>query len=509
MITSKTLPDEESKAILIHTLDSVAVALSDIEAGAYLIIKGQAITCNEAIMRGHKIAIRAHESGDLLYKYGHPIGRAIAPIAPGDWVHNHNLRSNLDYGIHDDSQEYNQPIKSFSITNDKTIKAYRRHDGAIGIRNQLFIIPLVGCVTRTAERLANWARHKFSDDIDDAIALTHPHGCSQTGTDLESTKLLLSALACHPNAGGVLVIGLGCETNRLDAFLDAIDNHRPLPRDRLKYFSAQTAENEIETGQSAIHELVKIMKNDHRTDALMSEVCIGLKCGGSDGFSGLTANPLMGRLTDIHTKNGGTSLLTEIPEIFGAEHLLAARSQSETIGHQIINLVADFKQRFAKAGEGLSDNPSPGNKQGGITTLEEKSLGAVQKGGQSPITEVMRYGERTTKPGLGLLEAPGNDAVSTTALAAAGAHLILFSTGRGTPLGTIVPTMKLSSQSELYQHKPSWIDFDCGAYLNEKERDQLIDELEAKIIACANGERLKNEINEEQSISLWKQGVTL
>ena len=388
-----------------------------------------------------------------------------------------------------------------------TFMGYRRHNGRVGTRNEIWILCTVGCVSRTAERIASIGTARFDGRVDGVHAFTHPFGCSQLGDDLSRTRRVLASLAMHPNAGGVLVIGLGCESNQLDRLLSEA---KDLDMARVRAFSAQAADDEVEEGIRALEELVVIVEHDKREPCPLSELTVGVKCGGSDGFSGITANPLVGHVADCVSSAGGTPILTEIPEIFGAEHLLMERATDEHVFRDIVTLVNDFKRYFLDNGQPIYENPSPGNIAGGITTLEEKSLGAVQKGGHAPVSEVLRYGERASRPGLALLEAPGNDAVSSTALVAAGATVLLFTTGRGTPLGFPVPTLKISSNSALAQKKPHWIDFDAGVVLGgAQSMRQAGDELMRLVIDTASGKPARNEENGEREISIWKSGVTL
>ncbi len=386
---------------------------------------------------------------------------------------------------------------------------YRRDDGRVGTRNELWIIPSVGCVNRTADRLASLANERFGrrEGFDGAIALTHPYGCSQLGEDLETTRKVLRALVRHPNAGGVLVLGLGCENNRLEGLWDGT---RPARESRVRAFSAQAVDDEIETGMGFVTQLTEAMSSDRRTETPASKLVLGLKCGGSDAFSGLTANPLVGRVADWLEAAGGTSLLSEVPEMFGAEEALLERARDTAIFDRAAALINRFKDYYRENGQPISENPSPGNIAGGLTTLEEKSLGAVQKGGRAIITEVIDYGNAATEPGLGLVEAPGNDAVSSTALAAAGATLLLFTTGCGTPFGGPVPTLKISSTSGLASRKPHWIDFDAGRLITEEESfESLAGDLVRAVLDTASGRRTASEVGGFEEIAIWKKGVTL
>ncbi|HKE95111.1 MAG TPA: UxaA family hydrolase, partial [Povalibacter sp.] len=357
-----------------------------------------------------------------------------------------------------------------------------------------------------AERIARLGSQRFAGRVDGIHAFPHQFGCSQLGGDLDRTRRLIAALACHPNAGGVLILGLGCESNQLDKLLAGIPAQE---RGHIRAFSAQATTDETEEGLRAVEELVQLAERAQREPCPLSTLSVGLKCGGSDGFSGITANPLVGRIADRVTAAGGAAILTEIPEVFGAERLLMQRAASEQVFNGIVSVVNDFKDYFLRNEQPVHENPSPGNIAGGITTLEEKSLGAVQKGGHATVTQVVRYAERADKPGLTLLEAPGNDGVSSTALVAAGATIVLFTTGRGTPLGFPAPTLKISSNSTLAQSKPHWIDFDAGRVLSGEDPEALTDEFLQLIVATASGQPARNELNEEREIAIWKDGVTL
>ena len=488
--------------LLVDAGDSAATALRDLAAGETLEASGVTIKAAAPIPRGHKIAVRAVEAGGVVRKFGFPIGRATAAIAPGDHVHTHNLATALGLSA---AYVYAPTPSPAAASSPLRFKGYRRGDGRVGTRNEIWVLPTVGCVARTAEKIAADARTRHRRRVDGIFAFAHPFGCSQLGDDLAGTRAILARLAEHPNAGGALIVALGCESNQVDALLSEIE---PSARARVRVLPAQSAADELAEGAALMDELVEFAAPARRTEANLSELVIGVKCGGSDGLSGLTANPLVGRAADAVAGAGGSVILTEIPEIFGAEHLLMQRAQDARVFDAIVALVTAFKSYFAAHGEKVSENPSPGNIAGGITTLEEKSLGAVQKGGHAAVTDVLRYGERVRKPGLSLLESPGNDAVSSTALAAAGATLILFTTGRGTPLGFPAPTVKISSNSALAEHKPGWIDFDAGAVL-EQGAAPVAAAFLARIIAFASGAETAAERNGEREMAIWKRGVTL
>jgi altronate hydrolase len=478
--------------------DDVAVALRDMAAGE----EAAALTIVEGIPKGHKVALREIAAGETVRKFGFPIGIALCDIPAGAHVHSHNLATALatrgEYAWQPSGDAAPPaPVEAAGFL------GYRRADGRVGTRNEIWIIPTVGCVARTVEKIAARAAVRHAGRVDGIHAFAHPFGCSQLGDDLDGTRSLLAALASHPNAGGVLILGLGCESNQLSQLLPGVSESA-----NIRTLGAQAAGDEIEEGLALVDELVEAAAQARREPVPLSALVLGVKCGGSDGFSGLTANPLVGRMSDAVTDAGGTAILTEIPEIFGAEQLLMERAADEAVFEGIAGLVNGFKQYFTAHGEGVSENPSPGNIAGGITTLEEKSLGAVQKGGHAAVTDVIPYGARVRRPGLTLLEAPGNDAVSSTALAAAGATAILFTTGRGTPLGFPVPTIKIASNSDLARRKPGWIDFDAGPVLDEGF-EPIAKALLDTIRAVASGQETAAERNDEREIAIWKRGVTL
>ena len=479
------------RLLQIHPADNVAVILVD----------------NDPVApRGHKVALRPIARGENVIKYGFPIGHATADIAQGEWVHSHNLATNLG----DDLEYTYQPVdcKAAQAGAPPTVNGYLRADGRMGIRNELWIIPTVGCVNGQANEIAR--RVKAGIDltgIDDVCAFTHNYGCSQLGQDHANTRSALAALARHPNAGGVLVLGLGCENNQIDRLREEIGEYDP---GRVKFMVAQQVDDEIEAGVDLCRSIAGIMRHDRRTPQPVSQLKIGLKCGGSDGLSGITANPLLGMLSDRMTAWGATTVLTEVPEMFGAETLLMNRAASRDVFDRTVSLINDFKAYFRSYGQPIYENPSPGNKAGGITTLEEKSLGCVQKGGTSAVTDVLKYTQTSHVPGLNLLNAPGNDLVAATSLALSGCQMILFTTGRGTPFGTFVPTLKVSTNSQLAAKKSNWIDFNAGVLLDEGvSPDKVLDSLISTVIAVAGGQRTHNETSGSKEIAIFKSGVTL
>lgn len=486
----------------VHSDDDVAVALRPLEAGEEVEVGRLAVRLQEPIPYGHKFALREVPNGTPVRKLGWPIGEATRAIRPGEHVHTHNVKTLLE-GV--EAYRY-EPFNPANLpTSTAQFLGYRRAGGMVGTRNEIWILPTVGCVARTSERIASIAHGRRPHGVEGVYSFAHPHGCSQLGDDLGGTRAMLAALACHPNAGGVLLIGLGCESNQLDALVELIPEEL---RGRVRTLRAQAEEDEIEAGLALVDQLMAQASTASREPVSLSELVLGLKCGGSDGFSGLTANPLVGRMCDVVVGSGGSAILTEIPEIFGAERLLMARARDRDTFEAIVAVTNDFKHYFLRHGQPVSENPSPGNIAGGITTLEEKSLGAVQKAGRTPVNDVLRYGGRVRSRGLSLLEAPGNDAVSSSALAAAGATMILFTTGRGTPLGFPVPTVKIASNSDLAMRKRSWIDFDAGRALNQGF-DPAAEDLLETMIRIASGDETAAERNGEREIAIWKRGVTL
>ncbi len=502
-----------AQAVKIHPADNVAVAVQALTAGAEVVIEGggatHALPLREDIPAGHKVALRALARGEAVVKYGFPIGAATAPIPPGAWAHSHNLKTCLE-GVLEYQYEPTSPVGARHAVPLPTFMGYRRPNGRVGTRNEVWILNTVGCVNHAAERIAHEGAALFGGRIDGVYSFSHPYGCGQLGDDLRNTQRALAGLMRHPNAGGVLVLGLGCENNQMDALLQLAGN---VERERLRFFNSQDVTDEVEAGLEALGQLVAAMEGDRREECPASDLILGHKCGGSDGLSGITANPLVGRIADRLTALGGGVILTEVPEMFGAERLLMNRAADERVFQSIVALVNDFKAYFLRHGQPIYENPSPGNVAGGLTTLEEKSLGAIQKGGRAPVTHVLRYGEpaATQAGGLSLLESPGNDGVSSTALVASGATLLLFTTGRGTPLGFPVPTLKISSNTAVAEKKPHWIDLNAGALLDgSATMDRLADDLFALILDVASGRALaNNEKHGYREIAIWKEGVTL
>ena len=444
---------------------------------------------------GHKYAIREIKKGENIIKYGNPIGHAVCDIKCGEHVHSHNMKTKLSDKI---VYEYKPSFESIKkIPTDLVFMGYRRENGDVGIRNEIWIINTVGCVNKVARKLA---------DITGTKTFEHPFGCSQLGGDHKTTQLILKGLVNHPNAGGVLVLGLGCENNNIPEFKKVLGDYNP---DRVKFLNCQDFDDEISEGIRLIDKLKAYANNFKREAISVSELKIGLKCGGSDGYSGITANPLVGSLSDRVISFGGSCVLTEVPEMFGAEHLLMERCPTNELFDKTVCLINDFKDYFTRHNQVIYENPSPGNKAGGITTLEEKSLGCVQKGGKSEVVDVLDYGDTLTKNGLSLLNGPGNDIVAITNLTAAGVHMILFTTGRGTPVGAPVPTVKVATNKSLALRKKNWVDFDASPLLDGVNMDDLTDEFLEYLLKVASGEGTNNEKNGYSEISIFKDGIVL
>ena len=492
------------KAIKIHPSDVVAVAIDTIKAQECFDIDGATYTAKAEIPAGHKIAIEPINAGENIIKYGFPIGHAKADITVGEHVHSHNVKSNLGDLL---EYTYEPEIQEIEKVPSRTFKGYCRKDGKVGIRNEVWIVPTVGCVNSIVREIEAHSQQFLRENIEGIYAYNHPYGCSQLGTDWQMTLEYLCGLIRHPNAGAVLVVGLGCENGNipeLKKFLGEYDS------DRVKFLVCQEEEDEIAKGVEMVKELCAYAEGFSREECPASELVIGLKCGGSDGFSGITANPLLGCISDKLIAQGGSSILTEVPEMFGAETILMNRCRNEELFNKTVDLINDFKQYFMRYGEKVDENPSPGNKAGGITTLEDKSLGCTQKGGTSPVEDVLKYAESVKVHGLSLLNAPGNDLVASNALVASGAHVVLFTTGRGTPFGCPVPTVKVSSNTPLYEKKKNWIDFNAGALLDGVSMDELADEFYEYLLKLASGEvHAKSEMLDKHELAIFKDGVTL
>lgn len=491
------------KLLQIHPSDNVAIALSPLAKGETFTVSGRQVTAAEDIPQGHKLALTPIPKDALIIKYGNPIGRATAAIGLGAWVHIHNVKTTLS-----ETEDYTYHHKQLPLpeVEPKTFMGFRRPDGRAAIRNELWIIPTVGCVNSIAQHLVQTNQHLVTGTVEGLYAFPHPFGCSQMGDDHAQTRKLLAALAHHPNAAGVLMLGLGCENLTMQQFKDELGTWDD---NRVKFLICQEVEDEISAGSALLTELAAYAGTSSREPISVGELVVGLKCGGSDGLSGITANPAVGRFSDRLVSLGGSTILTEVPEMFGAESILLDRCKNQTVFDRAVKMISDFKQYYVNHGQVVYENPSPGNKAGGITTLEDKSCGCVQKGGSAQIVDVLSYGDSVTKKGLNLLSGPGNDLVSTTALTAAGAHLILFTTGRGTPFGAPAPTIKISTNTPLFEKKGNWIDFNAGTVAQGEALDDTGDRLLAYVLEVASGRQTKTERSCAREIAIFKDGVML
>ena len=516
------------KYIKINPTDNVAVALEDLAKGE--VVEGISIVTD--VPRGHKVLLRDLAAGENVVKYGFPIGHVTRDAAAGTLVDHTCIKTNLEglleykyepsFAVAESPDSSLRGLKLFAAEkchkkfcptpadlNPATFKGFRRADGQVGVRNQIWVIPNVGCVNGICQTIVERFRAEIAGkegSVDAVVAFPHNYGCSQLGEDHENTRRVLADMVHHPNAGGVLVVSLGCENNQLDAFRELVG---PVDERRVRMFVTQKVGDEIEYGLQQLREIFAVCSKDVREDVPVSELRVGLKCGGSDGLSGITANPLLGVFSDWIVAQGGTTVLTEVPEMFGAETILMNRCQDEATFEKTVSLINDFKEYFMKQGMPVYENPSPGNKAGGISTLEEKSLGCTQKCGTSIVRGVLRYGERLSVKGLNLLSAPGNDLVASTALAASGCQLVLFTTGRGTPFGSFVPTMKISTNTPLALGKPGWIDFNAGVLAEGEPMAQVANRFIDFVLAVASGAQVNNEKNGWREIAIFKSGVTL
>lgn len=499
-----------AKVLLINQKDNIVIAVEEIDAGEVIQVKGKKIKVLSDISLGHKVALKDFAKGEKIIRYGFPIGKTSEEVQKGEWIHTHNLKTALAGKVNYEYQPNLPEIKKQEEV--PTFLGYRRANGKIGIRNDVWIINTVGCINKVVEKMALKAEIKYEELIENELidsihAFPHPYGCSQLGDDLEMTQKALAGLVNHPNAAAVMVVGLGCENNLIEDFKKYIGDYNSK---RVKFINLQDIEDEQKIANRILDNLVDYASKFEQEEVPVSELKIGLKCGGSDGFSGVTANPLLGKISDKLTNFGGTSILTEVPEMFGAETILMNRAKDKETYKKIVKLINSFKDYFLSHGQEIYENPSPGNKDGGITTLEEKSLGCTQKGGTGIVNDVFFYGEPLTGKGLNLLESPGNDLVATSALTISGAHLVLFTTGRGTPYGGPVPTVKVSTNNRLYNKKRNWIDFNAGELLEGRDMDSLAEEFFEYLLELASKKiKTKNEINDYREIAIFKDGVTL
>ena len=436
-------------------------------------------------------------------KYGYPIGIAKEDIKQGSWIHTHNMKTGLNDLL---TYSYHRNVQELEPSEKRTFMGYRRKNGKVGVRNEIWIIPTVGCMNNVATSIERQAQKYVKGNVEAICTFTHPYGCSQMGDDQENTRTILADLIQHPNAGGVLVLGLGCENSNIDVLKNYLKDY---DTERVKFLVAQEHEDEIQDSLDIIADLADVVSQDKREEIDASELIIGMKCGGSDGLSGISANPTVGGFSDLLISKGGTTILTEVPEMFGAETILMDRCENKELFNETVDLINNFKEYFKSHNQTIYENPSPGNKKGGISTLEDKSLGCTQKSGKAPVVGVLQYGQCVKNKGLNLLSAPGNDLVAATALAASGAHIVLFTTGRGTPFASPVPTVKISSNSRLYANKKNWIDFNCGELVEGVSLDTLSNDLFEYVLSVASGKKVKSEEAGFHDMAIFKQGVTL
>ncbi len=493
--------------IIINEKDNVCVALEDLKKGTVIENAGKSVTLLEDVARGHKISLKDLKKGESVIKYGNPIGHVTEDVPAGSHIHIHNIKTNLgdvlEYEYHPERAEeaakaYDAPVRTFM--------GYERSTGKVGVRNEVWILPTVGCVNSVASKIAEVSKKHLSGNAEDVIAFPHPYGCSQMGEDQENSRKILADFINHPNAGAVLVVGLGCENSGIEILKDYIGSY---DEKRVRFLKCQDVEDEIEEGEKIVKELIAACASDKRTEQDINKLVIGMKCGGSDGLSGITANPAVGLFSDVLCSNGGTTILTEVPEMFGAETLLMDRCDTKETFDKTVCLINNFKEYYIKNGQTIYENPSPGNKKGGISTLEDKSLGCTQKSGSSKVKGVLEYGEVIGTKGLNLLSAPGNDLVAATALAASGAQIVLFTTGRGTPFASPVPTLKISTNSYLAGKKEKWIDFNCGPIAEGTDIRDVSAALFKLVCEVASGKQVRSEIAGFHDMAIFKTGVTL
>ena len=491
------------KVFKINPKDNVVVALEDVKQGETFTVDGAQVTAKQDITRGHKMAIRPIADGECVVKYGNPIGTANGRIEAGNWVHIHNVKTRLGDLL---EYTYEPGFHNLPKVDQKTFQGYVRKDGKVGIRNEVWIIPTVGCVNAIAKAIEDASQKFLTPEIDGIFSYSHPYGCSQMGEDHINTQKALCGLIHHPNAGAVLVVALGCENNTMEQMKERLGEYDP---DRVKFIVCQEHEDEIADGVELVGELCKYAAQFKRETCPASMLTVGLKCGGSDGLSGITANPLVGAFSDLLVARGGTTILTEVPEMFGAETILMNRCKDKETFQKTVDLINNFKQYFMDHHQEIDSNPSPGNKAGGITTLEDKSLGCIQKGGSATVNDVLTYGQPVKEKGLNLLQAPGNDLVASLALAVSGAHMVLFTTGRGTPFGCPVPTVKISSNTPLSVRKADWIDFNAGCLVEGTPMEELSEKFFDYLMEVASGKHTKSENFDKRDLAIFKDGVTL
>ncbi len=503
------LPTAENSAIHLHPADNVAVARVPIAAGADLRVDGVRVVALDAIPAGHKIALRAIAAGDMVERYGQSIGRATAPIEPGRHVHTHNL------GFEELALDYEFPAAEIALPQraaEPTFLGYAREDGRVGTRNYIAVVAASNCAAHTAELIAeSYLGETLPPNVDGVVAFPHGEGCAHAfGPDMDQLRRTLGGVLVHPNVSAAVILGLGCETNQIDHYLGA-----GAPRSgRLAGLTLQGSggtRGAIEAARREIARFIEQAAAEQRSAAPASKIVLGLNCGGSDSFSGITANPALGVCSDLLAELGGTPVLAETTEIFGAEHLLVRRARNRQVAEKLLQCIRNYKRYLSRFEGSFDDNPSPGNKAGGLTNILEKSLGAVAKGGTSPLMDVYDYAEPITAPGFVFMNTPGYDPVSLAGLAAGGCNLIAFTTGRGSAIGfPTIPVIKIASNSNTYGRMRENMEVNAGRIGDgEASVSEIGHEIFDLLLRVASGERTQSERLGHHEFVPWRIGPVL
>jgi len=503
------LPTAENSAIHLHPTDNVAIARVQLGAGTELRVAGQRLEVKEAISAGHKIALVAIPQGAVVLRYGQVIGRARQPIERGRHVHTHNLAfEELHFDYEYPSGETPLPARRAS----PTFLGYPREDGSVGTRNYIAVVAASNCAAHTAEMIArSFDGESLPANIDGVVAFPHGEGCGHTiGPDTAQLRRTLAGVLAHPNVSAAVILGLGCEVNQIEHYLGP-----NAPRtSRLVGMTLQSSGGTRGAVTAARAEIARLMEQcsaEQRKEVPASGIVLGLNCGGSDSFSGITANPALGVCSDMLAELGATAVLAETTEIFGAEHLLVRRARNRQVAEKLLSFVQGYKQYLTRFAGSFDDNPSPGNKEGGLTNIIEKSLGAVAKAGTSPLTDAVDYAEPVHTPGFVFMNTPGYDPVSLTGLAAGGCNLIAFTTGRGSAIGfPSVPVLKIASNSHTYRRMQDNMDINAGTIADgEKSVQQVGGEIFEMLLRVASGERTRAESLGHQEFVPWRIGPVL
>ena len=513
-------------AVYLHSDDNLCVAARHLELGEEISVGGESLRLAEPVRLGHKLAVRAIREGERVKKYGQTIGFATRDIAPGQWIHSHNLtagRFEREYEYATEIPPPPAPIEG------RTFQGYRRAGGKAGTRNYIAVISSVNCSASVSkyisQRFDNSLLAKFPN-VDGLLPLTHKGGCGlqYAGEDHQQLTRVLSGFATHPNVGAYLLVGLGCETGTLQYLvqhgglaegvvqLNTKANGAARPPVVLSMQDCGGTNKTVEAGIAAIAEMLPRVNGVRREPIPASELILGCECGGSDGNSGVTANPALGAASDLLVAAGGTSILSETPEIYGAEHLLVRRARTRAIGEKLIDRIRWWEEYTAKFGVEIDNNPSPGNKEGGLTTIYEKSLGAVAKGGSTALCGVYRYAEPVTAQGFVIMDTPGYDPASITGMVAGGANVVCFTTGRGSCFGCKpVPSIKIATNTPMYEQMIDDMDINAGVILEGASVADVGRQIFEFILEVAGGKRTKSEIHGvgEEEFAPWSIGPTL